>query len=54
MILVLLIVIILLAGGGFGYSRYGLAGFSPLGIIILVLLILWLTGNLHIPNNLRL
>jgi len=49
MLLMILIVILLvsLAGGGWGHSRYGYAGWSPAGIIIAVLLVMWLTGNLH-------
>jgi hypothetical protein len=38
--------VLALAGGGWGYGRYGPASLSPLGIIIIILLILWLTGNL--------
>jgi hypothetical protein len=34
------------AGGGWGYSRYGYVGFSPLALILIILLVLWLTGNL--------
>ncbi len=49
MLTIILIVLLVLAlgGGGWGYSRWGLAGMSPGGLILLVLLILWLTGNLH-------
>jgi hypothetical protein len=45
--LILLIVLLLLAGGGgfWGHSRYGMMGWSPLGIIIVLLVILWATGN---------
>lgn len=48
MLLVILIVLLVLslAGGGWGYSRWGYAGMSPAGIILLVLAILWLTGHL--------
>jgi hypothetical protein len=46
MILVVLLVLAL-AGGGWGHSRYGYAGWSPAGIVVLVLVIFWLTGNLH-------
>jgi hypothetical protein len=49
MLMTVLIVLLVLAlgGGGFGYSRYGFAGMSPAGLILIVLLIMWLTGNLH-------
>jgi hypothetical protein len=45
----ILIVLLLVAliGGGFGHSRVGYAGWSPAGLIVLVLLIMWLTGNLR-------
>ena len=47
--LILLIVLLILAGGGgfWGHSRYGYAGWSPLGIVILLLIVLWATGNLR-------
>ena len=45
-ILIVLLVVSLL-GGGWGYSRFGYVGFSPVGLIVAILLILWLTGNLH-------
>jgi hypothetical protein len=49
MITMLLIVLLVLAlgGGTWGHSRYGAAGWSPAGIIALVLVLLWLTGRLH-------
>jgi hypothetical protein len=49
MLLIILCVVLLLAlaGGGYGHSRYGYAGWSPAGIILVVLLLLWFTGNLH-------
>jgi Protein of unknown function (DUF3309) len=49
MILTILVVLLLLSllGGGFGYSRgWGYAGWSPLGLVILIVLVLALTGNL--------
>jgi hypothetical protein len=48
--LILLIVLLILAGGGgfWGHSRYGYAGWSPLGIVLVLLVILWATGNLRI------
>ena len=47
--LTILVVLLLIAliGGGIGQSRYGYAGWSPAGLIVLVLLIMWLTGNLR-------
>lgn len=49
MLMIILIVLLVLAlgGGGLGHSRYGYAGWSPAGLILLVLLVLWFTGNLH-------
>ena len=46
--LILVLVVLSLAGGGWGYSRYGYVGFSPMGLILVVVLCLWLTGNLHV------
>jgi hypothetical protein len=50
MLFILLIVLLVLAlgGGTWGYSRYGYAGWSPAGIILLVLLVLWFTGGIRI------
>ena len=50
MLLILIVVLLVLAlgGGGWGYSRYGVAGWSPAGLIVLVLVVLWVTGNLRI------
>lgn len=49
MLMIILIVLLVLAlgGGGWGYSRYGAVGWSPAGLIVLVLVILLLTGRLH-------
>jgi len=49
MLLTILLVILLfsLVGGGWGHSRYGYAGWSPAGLILLVVVVLWFTGNLH-------
>jgi len=44
-ILIVLLVLALL-GGVLGHSRAGLAGWSPAGIIVLVLVIMALTGRL--------
>jgi len=49
MLLTILVVLLVLslAGGGWGYSRWGYAGMSPAGIVLLILAILWFTGNLR-------
>ncbi len=49
MLMIILVVFLLLslAGGGWGHSRYGYAGWSPAGLILLVMMVLWFTGNLH-------
>ena len=49
MLLTLLVILLLLAllGGGYGSSRgWGYYGWSPLGLLILIVLILALTGQL--------
>jgi hypothetical protein len=47
--LILLIVLLLLFGGGgfWGHSRWGYAGWSPFGIVLLLIIVLALTGNLR-------
>ena len=50
MLLTILVVLLLIAlfGGGFGHSRgWGYYGWSPLGLLVLIVLILALTGNLN-------
>jgi len=50
MLLTLLVILLLVAllGGGYGSSRgWGYYGWSPLGLLILIILILALTGNLN-------
>ena len=48
MMTILLVVLLVLAlgGGGWGHSRYGMAGWSPAGLILLVLVVLFFTGRL--------
>jgi hypothetical protein len=50
MLLILLIVVLVLTlgGGGWGHSQYGPVAWSPFGILLLVLVVLWLTGSLHL------
>lgn len=45
--LLIILLVLALVGGGFGHSRYGYRGWSPAGILVVILLILVLTGNLH-------
>ena len=48
LITILLVVLVLsLVGGGWGHSRYGYAGWSPAGIILVALVVLWFTGNIR-------
>ena len=46
--LTLLIVLLVLSAifGGWGHSRFGYTGWSPLGIVLVILVVLFLTGNL--------
>lgn len=46
--IILVLLVLSLVGGGWGYSRWGVLGWSPAGLVLIVLLIMWLTGNLHV------
>lgn len=46
--ILIILIVLALVGGGLGHSRVGLAGWSPAGILLLVLVVLWLTGRLHL------
>ena len=46
--ILLFLLIFSLAGGGWGHSRYGYVGWSPAGLVLLVLAILLLTGKLSL------
>jgi hypothetical protein len=48
MLITILVVVLLLSliGGGVGHSKFGYAGWSPAGIIIVILLIMLFTGRL--------
>ncbi len=50
MLITLLIILLIfsLIGGRWGYARFGAAGFSPVGLILVIALILVLTGHLRI------
>jgi Protein of unknown function (DUF3309) len=46
MLTILFILLVLaLIGGGMGHSRFGYAGWSPAGILLVILLVMFLTGN---------
>lgn len=45
-IIFLLVFLLALGGGGWGFSRYGWVGMSPAGLVLLLLAILFLTGQL--------
>ena len=49
MLLTILLVLLAFAvfGGTYGYSRYGYWGWSPAGVILLVLVVLWFTGHMR-------
>ena len=47
-IILIILLVAALAGGGWGHSRFGYAGWSPAGILIVILLVLFLTGNLRL------
>ena len=46
LIILLLVLLLTVGGGGWGHPRYGYVSWSPAGVIIVVLLVLWLTGRL--------
>lgn len=46
MTILLVLLVLALVGGGIGYSRYGFAGMSPAGLLLVVLLVLFLSGHL--------
>lgn len=45
--ILLVVLVISLVGGGMGYSRYGYAGWSPAGIVLIALVVLFFSGYLH-------
>ena len=49
MLITILVVVLLLSliGGGVGHSKFGYAGWSPAGVIIVILAILFFTGRLN-------
>ena len=51
--ILLVVLVVSLVGGGLGHSRFGYAGWSPFGIILVIALVLYFTGNLHFAGSLR-
>lgn len=47
LMLLVILLVLALVGGGIGHSRYGYAGWSPAGILIVILVIMALTGSFH-------
>jgi hypothetical protein len=45
LILLLVLLAFALLGGGYGHSRVGYYGWSPAGIIVVILVVLMLTGR---------
>jgi len=43
--ILLILLVIALLGGGLGHARYGYVGWSPAGIVLLVLLLWLITGH---------
>jgi hypothetical protein len=43
--LLLILLLVALVGGGLGHSRFGYAGWSPAGLLLVVVLVLFLTGT---------
>lgn len=48
LLLVLLILLFVAFGGGYRYRGAGYVSWSPVGLLILLALILYFTGNLHL------
>jgi hypothetical protein len=46
LMLLLILLVVALLGGGLGHSRVGYAGWSPAGIILVIVVILAVTGRL--------
>jgi hypothetical protein len=45
--LLVILLVVALVGGGMGHSRFGYAGWSPAGILLVILVIMALTGSFH-------
>jgi hypothetical protein len=47
LIVLLGLLVLTLGGGGMGHAKYGYVGWSPAGLVVVILLVLLLTGRLH-------
>ena len=47
-ILMIVLFVLALGGGGWGHSAYGPWSWSPAGIVVLVGVVLFFTGHLHV------
>lgn len=47
MTILLVLLLVSLVGGGLGHTRYGYAGWSPAGILVVILAVMFFTGRLH-------
>jgi hypothetical protein len=43
--ILLILLVVALFAGGFGHSRWGYAGWSPAGVLLAIVLVLFLTGQ---------
>lgn len=48
MTILLVVLVCALIGGALGHGRYGYYGWSPAGIILVILALFWLTGTLRL------
>ena len=46
--ILLILLVLSLAGGAWGYPSYGYAGWSPAGVLLLVLVVLLFTGHVRV------
>lgn len=47
MTILLVLLVVSLVGGGVGHTRFGYAGWSPAGILVVILAVMFFTGRLH-------
>ncbi len=43
-VLIIILVVLAIGGGGWGYSRYGAMGWSPVAILLIIAAVLYFTG----------